>query len=152
LLDVGLLDDVDSIWIDGISVIDLEKEARRVREMTYSVPAQAIRPGLNRIAIRAIRSVAAKDISGRGAKMRLADDPDSDAITLAGTWYRKKAFDLWDLPPLPIRPSDPSIIRLRRSSMPCFPPFFLMGCGASSGIRARRTLGELGSIGNFFPH
>jgi sialate O-acetylesterase len=107
-LDLGMLDDVDSIWMNEVPVTELARENRRERKWTYKVPANAIRSGENRIAVRAIRDVTMKDIAGGGAQLGLEGGMDSESILLAGTWSRKKAFDLWELPTVPIRPSDPT--------------------------------------------
>jgi sialate O-acetylesterase len=107
-LQLGAIDDSDTTWVNGVQVG--ATSGWRVPRV-YRVPAAALRPGSNVIAVRVLDTGGNGGIWGDGHPLQLVPPKGkSDAsIPLAGQWLRQPSARLG---PVPSPPSD-----LRNSQM-----------------------------------
>jgi sialate O-acetylesterase len=93
LLHLGQIDDADSVWVNGVPVGGREgwDVFRR-----YMVPARALRPGRNVLAVRVTDYQRGGGIAGPPDSLRL--DVAGRRLPLAGPWPYHIGFDISTLP------------------------------------------------------
>ena len=87
-LGVGRIDDSDTTWVNGVEVgqTQLQYDLARV----YTVPASALRPGTNEVAVRVTDTGGGGGIHGQAQELFV--QPEGGArIALAGTWKFRPA-------------------------------------------------------------
>ncbi|GEM_PF-564843 len=112
LLSLGAVDDMDTVWVNGFKVggIGPETEASWDYPRRYVVPAAAVHPGENVLAVRVT------DLSGNGGMWGMdsqffispEDAASSAGVQLAGSW--RWAVEGWwgsDNGPAPAAPENP---------------------------------------------
>lgn len=101
-LRLGAIDDADTTWVNGVQVG--ATSGWRVPRV-YHVPAAALQPGHNVIAVRVLDTGGNGGIWGDGHPLQLAPGPGRAGapIPLEGAWLRKASVRLG---PVPYPPSD----------------------------------------------
>lgn len=85
MLYLGKIDDQDTTWVNGVQVGGMFSFAE---PRNYAVPASALRPGRNVIAVRVLDTGGLGGLYGKAENMKLdaADDPRIAPIVLSGDW------------------------------------------------------------------
>ena len=96
---LGAIDDIDTTWINGIQ---LGSTSGWRTPRVYAVPAAALRPGRNTIAVRVLDTGGGGGLWGGDHVMRLQPAKQApQALSLAGTWWRKPSVSLAHAPRRP---------------------------------------------------
>lgn len=96
---LGAIDDIDTTWINGIQ---LGSTSGWRTPRVYAVPAGALRPGRNTIAIRVLDTGGGGGLWGGDVPLRLQPAQQApQALSLAGTWWRKPSVSLAHVPRRP---------------------------------------------------
>ena len=103
-LHLGLVDDMDSTWVNGQAVGSAQGWQT---ERAYPVPASATEPGLNTIAVRVVDTGGEGGFRGEADSLRL-ERAGGARLPLEGPWAYQVGLDLRseELPPRPPRPQD----------------------------------------------
>ena len=103
-LHLGLVDDMDSTWVNGQAVGSAQGWQT---ERAYPVPASATEPGLNTIAVRVVDTGGEGGFRGEADSLRL-ERARGARLPLEGPWAYQVGLDLRseELPPRPPRPQD----------------------------------------------
>ena len=103
-LELAAIDDMDITWFNSTQVGAHETLGYWDTPRKYNVPASAVKPGRNIIAVRVIDNNGSGGIFGNAEfKIQPADKSDK-AILLTGDWKFKVGLDLKDLRDMPISP------------------------------------------------
>jgi len=110
-LEFGPIDDLDSVWLNGKKVGGVEAGGRWWTARQYEIPAAAVRPGRNVIAVRVVDTGGPGGLLGKPEqlRLRLSAEEQPPGISLAGEWFYKTSFEISMLPPLPQPPSGPNL-------------------------------------------
>lgn len=93
---LGAIDDIDTTWINGVR---LGSTAGWRTPRVYTVPRHLLRPGRNTIAVRVLDTGGGGGLWGGDDTMRIQPvKPAPQALSLAGTWQRKVAVSLANVP------------------------------------------------------
>jgi sialate O-acetylesterase len=141
-LGLGPIDDIDTTWVNGMKV---GQKNRYDLNRLYTIPAEVVRPGKNSIAVRVLDTGGAGGFTGKPDQMflKLVDDAQATAFSLAGTWQMRDSAPLSKLPAVPSMPdaNDPNVVTVLYNGMiaPLL-PFALKGAiwyqGESNAGRA----------------
>ncbi len=85
VLELGPIDDMDRVFINGVQVGGLEIPGVWTLERSYTVAPGVLREGRNSLVVRVIDTGGAAGLMGAPEELRLAL-PDGSAVGLAGTW------------------------------------------------------------------
>jgi sialate O-acetylesterase len=96
-LDLGMIDDIDTTWVNGIQVGSMNGY-NLVRK--YTVGAGILKPGHNTIAVRVLDTGAGGGIYGDKPQLVLNDW--SPPIDLSGPWQYRVGLNLKNSPKLPV--------------------------------------------------
>ena len=150
VLELGPIDDMDTTWFNGARIGGFEEAGYWTTERRYTIPASAVKPGRNVIAVRAFDSGGAGGLWGDAQQLTLApsDADGEEAVPLAGPWRYRPGAALSDLPPWPSvsRPDQNSPTTLFNGMIAPLIPFAIRGAiwyqGESNRSRAHqyRTL------------
>src|SRR5262249_51573020 len=97
---LGMIDDVDTTWVNGVKV-GATVGYNVVRR--YVVPAGVLKPGRNVVAVRVLDTGGGGGLWGEG-KVTLGFKPALPAIDLSGPWQYRIGMNLKDgpWPPTPV--------------------------------------------------
>ncbi|MBN1358947.1 MAG: hypothetical protein JW993_00060 [Sedimentisphaerales bacterium] len=106
VLELGPIDDMDTTWFNGVKVGAIQESGRWQVARRYTVDGKLVTAGRNVIVVQVLDTGGGGGIYGLPAQMTLkpADASDQTAISLAGTWHYKVAWDLASMPPRPTAP------------------------------------------------
>ncbi len=104
-LNLGAIDDQDTTWVNGTEV---GASINWYEPRIYTIPAGVLKAGTNVIAIRVLDTGGAGGLAGKPEELHL--DIGTVSLPLAGLWRREKNTALKDLPPTPVRLTDPNVI------------------------------------------
>lgn len=91
-LHLGNIDDIDTTWINGV---ELGSTAGWQTPRVYAVPAGALRAGRNTLAVRVLDTGGGGGLWGGPDAMRIQPAQKApQALSLAGTWWRKVSVSL----------------------------------------------------------
>jgi sialate O-acetylesterase len=101
-LRLGPIDDIDTTWMNGVK---LGQQDRWDLDRVYPVPANAVIPGRNVLAIRVLDTGGGGGLVGKPEQMSIApaDDTQAKPLSLAGRWQMNASAALSKLPALPPR-------------------------------------------------
>ena len=143
-LEFGWVDDIDTTWVNGVKVGQMN---RVDRSRIYTVPAGALKAGKNVITVRVLDTGGNGGFIGHREEFRiaLADDQPAAPISLVGTWQIRDSTPLAQLgsPPLAPDSSNPNVTTVLYNGMiaPLL-PFAIKGAiwyqGESNADRAKQ--------------
>jgi sialate O-acetylesterase len=103
-LELGAIDDMDTVWCNGVRVGGMEGDGSWSTPRRYRVPAEAVQPvgGELQLVVRVVDTGGEGGFTGRPEQMRflLAADEKVQA-PVGGRWFRRFGPKLADLPPWP---------------------------------------------------
>ncbi|MBX2819481.1 MAG: sialate O-acetylesterase [Rhodothermaceae bacterium] len=98
-LSLGPVDDADITWINGVEV---GRTSRYNARRTYTVPAQLLKTGQNRITLRVLDTGGGGGIYGAPEELFIESENSTlDPVTLQGNWRYKRSTALNNLPSPP---------------------------------------------------
>jgi sialate O-acetylesterase len=97
-LQLGMIDDVDTTWVNGVKV---GMTARYDLPRRYPVPASVLRPGRNVIAVRVLDTGGGGGIWGDQPLQLVWHGKGREPIALSGPWQYRIGMNLQDGPPPP---------------------------------------------------
>ena len=103
-LSLGPIDDIDSTWFNGVKVGGMEAMNKWYVPRQYSIPAAAVNPGRNLIAVRVYDFYGPGGMRGKPEQLSLRPAADENAATpipLAGQWRYRVGVEHDKLPALP---------------------------------------------------
>ena len=143
VLHLGPIDDRDTTWVNGVEVgaTDAYDKPR-----DYHLPAAALKPGRNVIAVRVLDTGGAGGFRGKPEEMRLeaVDVKEGGDLSLAGPWLYQDSTPLAKASPLPQRlESNPNQVSVLYNAMIApLVPFGIKGAiwyqGESNADRAEQ--------------
>ncbi len=92
-----LADDSDTTWVNGVRVGATDGYTA---PRAYPVPAEALKPSGNVVAVRVLDTGGAGGLWGEPAGLNLT--VGGETVPLAGEWRVKRGVSLADAPPLPV--------------------------------------------------
>ena len=117
MLHLGQIDDQDTTWVNGLEVGGMFSFAE---PRDYAVPAPALHPGRNVIAVRVFDTGGLGGIYGKAESMKLEvpNNPSVAPIDLSGEWQYQPTTELTNLPPEPANPtSNPNVVTVLYNGM-----------------------------------
>jgi sialate O-acetylesterase len=127
-LHLGKIDDQDTTWVNGVQVGGRFSFAA---SRDYDVPASALHPGRNVIAVRVLDTGGLGGLYGNAENMKLEalDDSSVPPIDLTGDWQYRATTELTNLPPVPSNPANnPNVVTvLYRGMIEPLEPFPFKG-------------------------
>ncbi len=107
VLELGPIDDMDTTWFNGVEVGAEQESGRWQVARRYRVDGKLVKAGRNVIVVQVLDTGGGGGIYGQPTQMKIspAGGPEDQAISLAGTWRYKVAYDLASMPPRPIAPA-----------------------------------------------
>lgn len=103
-LELGAIDDMDTVWCNGVRVGGLEQDGAWSTPRRYRIPAEAAQPvaGELQLVVRVVDTGGEGGFTGRPEQMRLLLAAD-DKVTapVGGRWFRRFGPKLADLPAWP---------------------------------------------------
>ena len=102
-LELGPIDDMDTVWINGQRIGGTERAGAYQLPRKYTVPAGVVKPKNNVIAVRVVDTGGPGGFFGQPAQLALhfSDGKTSQAVALAGTWQCRAGARISALPPFP---------------------------------------------------
>lgn len=101
-LHLGAIDDIDTTWINGRAVGSSNVwNAPRV----YRIPAAALHPGRNVIAVRVLDTGGGGGMWGTDAMRLTRVDEPAQSIPLDGDWHYRASLSTRNAPPPPVDPA-----------------------------------------------
>lgn len=92
-LDLGMIDDQDAAYANGVMVGTTRGDGKWTTPRIYTIPASVNTSATLSLAIRVVDVSGSGGLYGEPANMRLSlKDEDSESIPLAGEWERKPAL------------------------------------------------------------
>ena len=114
MLHLGPIDDRDTTFVNGV-LVGGQDAYNLPRD--YKVPASALKPGKNVIAVRVLDTGGNGGIYGKPEEMRL-EIPGADTISLAGDWLYKDSVPLSKTSALPAQvTNDPNQVTVLYNAM-----------------------------------
>ena len=117
-LDLGPIDDFDTVWVNGVQV---GQTYNWMPPRSYRVPASAVKAGTNAIAIRVLDTAGAGGLTGRADQYRIApaDSAAAESIALSGPWHMRASAVLAEMtaPPRPVNRNDPNVTTVLYNGM-----------------------------------
>lgn len=103
ILELGTVDDVDTTWVNGIKVGQMNQFSLNRR---YSIPAHTLKAGRNTITIRVLDTGGVGGLTAQPSQLRIAptDMHNAEVISLAGPWQMRASASLSQLGPIPPSP------------------------------------------------
>ena len=101
---LGPIDDIDITWVNGTQI---GSEQVYNKDRVYTIPASAVRPGENVIAIRVVDTGGGGGIWGTAEQMYLLS-ATGEKKSLAGKWIYMESLSLKNIPPRPMSPEGPN--------------------------------------------
>jgi sialate O-acetylesterase len=103
VLGLGPIDDIDTTWVNGIRVGQVN---RHDQDRRYTLPANAARPGRNVITVRVLDTGGTGGLNGKAEQLFIgpAEGP-AGRISLAGSWQMRDSAPLAKLAGFP-QPAD----------------------------------------------
>jgi sialate O-acetylesterase len=143
-LGLGPVDDIDTTWINGVKVGQMNRyDLNRV----YKVPAEVAKAGANVISVRVLDTGGTGGFTGKPDQMfiRLAGNGQESGQSLAGAWQMRDSAPLAKLPAPPTVPdaNNPNVVTVLYNGMiaPLL-PFAIKGAiwyqGESNAPRAEQ--------------
>ncbi|MFO0840128.1 MAG: sialate O-acetylesterase [Phycisphaerae bacterium] len=101
-LDLGLIDDYDTTWFNGVKIGQTAMEGAHTKTRGYEVPAELVKPGRATIAVRVVDIMGPGGFASESKAIRLHPTEGNESISLAGEWkfQRGAALSAFGLPPL----------------------------------------------------
>ncbi|HWT03770.1 MAG TPA: sialate O-acetylesterase [Pyrinomonadaceae bacterium] len=117
VLSLGPIDDRDTTFVNGVRVGAMSQyDAPR----SYKVPASALRPGVNTIAVRVLDTGVGGGIYGSPEQMKIVPAGGGAAVSLAGEWsYRPsvKLVEVKEAPPTQPASGNLGLVNARYNGM-----------------------------------
>lgn len=112
-LELGAIDDMDTVFCDGVRLGGAEDDGAWSSPRRYAVPAASLRKERVELRVRVVDTGGEGGFTADAAALRLArqrgDDVDSaTALALAGTWQRRLGPALRELPAWPRQDGGPN--------------------------------------------
>ncbi len=106
-LDLGPIDDMDTTWVNGVTVGAHMESNQWQMPRRYKVGSNVIKAGRNVIAVQVLDTAGGGGIYGQPTQMKIkpTDAADDAAISLAGPWRYKVAMNLASMPAQPQPPT-----------------------------------------------
>lgn len=144
-LSLGPIDDMDSVWLNGVKIGGLEVMDQWTTPRIYDVPAETLKSGRNLLAVRVIDAMGGGGICGQpeDVALRPRDADASTPLSLAGQWRYRRGVEMQDLPMWPRRLDNPNLPSVLSNGMiePLI-PFAIRGAiwyqGESNRPRAKQ--------------
>jgi len=106
---LGAIDDMDTVWCNGVRVGGMERDDAWNQPRRYVVPAAVTEAGeALDILVRVVDTGGEGGFSSPPGELQLGldDDDAGEGLSLAGTWSRQRGVALAELPPWPRRRDD----------------------------------------------
>ncbi len=101
VLELGPIDDMDTVWFNGVPVGGTEEMGHWNQPRRYELPGSAVRTGTNVLTVRVLDTQHGGGIHGDPAGLRLCSGEEDAGIPLAGAWRYQRGPALSELPPFP---------------------------------------------------
>ncbi len=117
-LGLGPVDDIDTTWVNGVKVGQMNRyDLNRV----YPVAAEALKPGVNTVAVRVLDTGGDGGLIGKPEQLFLkpSDAGAGEPISLAGAWQMRDSAPLSKLPAPPVVPdvNNPNMVTVLYNGM-----------------------------------
>lgn len=99
-LTLGPIDDMDTVWVNGVRVGATEDPGRWQQPRSYTIPAGLLRATGNVIAVRVLDTGGAGGFAGSPDQMAISGAP-ALRVSLAGEWRFHRGLDARSLAPMP---------------------------------------------------
>ena len=115
-LGLGPVDDIDTTWVNGVKVGQMNRyDLNRV----YPVPSNAVKAGINTVAVRVLDTGGDGGFMGKPEQMFIKASGTGEPISLAGTWQMRDSAPLGKLPAPPSAPdaNNPNVVTVLYNGM-----------------------------------
>lgn len=112
-LELGAIDDMDTVFVDGVRLGGAEDDGAWSTPRRYAVPAAQLRGDKIELRVRVVDTGGEGGFTAAPTALRLVlrrgDDVDAaNAVPLAGPWQRRRGPALRELPPWPRQDGGPN--------------------------------------------
>lgn len=95
-LNLGPIDDYDDVWVNGVHVGGMHDDGQWNVNRRYEVPGEAVKGGINTIAIRMLDQAGPGGVFGDPGQMYV--QRDDTRVSVAGPWMYQRGNALSELP------------------------------------------------------
>lgn len=101
-ISMGTMDDLGRVYFNGELFWEEIRNSKSYSQISFTVPAEKVRPGANLIEARVLNTLWGGGLTGPAENMYYTIGDDGSRISLAGSWEYNKIFDLSVAQPLPL--------------------------------------------------